>query len=303
MLVDEYGTRHLRTQIFTMADGRFLWRRRHLAGGTAGATAARGKSAEQLGSSRNVASAAFDGDTVTYTTPGAKSLARIVWPPSPVTFPPGLVMSAIGHALRDINGYTGPLDASGPPPALERLSQWLRGGRKEEGAARLHRLCTDRLGPTRLNTLVEWCHGGSPGTTGEVLLHGEPSLGLTVPDPDGRHAVLLTGESLSRGRPEHDAGWLLGELAEMADVESRNLPSESATSAFKVMAKAFLAGRGHTLDGALLCRSATLRRMAHLVDFAGNVGWSAGIAGYVDILAALIDEDGQTVFSPLELTA
>ncbi|MET8753104.1 hypothetical protein ABZW32_23810 [Streptomyces sp. NPDC004667] len=296
MLVDEYGTRHLRTRIFTTEDGRFLWHRTHLSAETTATTT-------PIVSSKNTAAATFAGNTVTYTAPGAKSLARIVWPPALVTFPLVPAMHAIGHALRDINGHTGPLDAAGPPPALARLTRWLRAGSEDEGAARLHRLCTDRMGPTRLNTLAEWCHAAAPGATGDVLLHGEPSLGLTVPTRDGGHAVLLTGESLSRGRPEHDAGWLLGELAEMADVAGRNLPGDSTASPFKIMAAAFRTARGPSLDDALLRRSATLRRMAHLLDFAGNVGWSEGVTHYADTLAALTDADGRTVLSPLEPTA
>ncbi|MER7508353.1 hypothetical protein ABTX82_08295 [Streptomyces lavendulae] len=293
MLVDEYGTRHLRTRIFTTEDGRFLWHRTHLAEAPAITTAA-------AVPSPNAAPATLDGNTATYTAPGATSLARIVWPPAPVTFPLIPAMTAVGHALRDINGHTGPLDTAGPPPALTRLTRWLRAGDEEEGPARLHRLCTDRMGPTRLNTLAEWCHAAAPGATGDVLLHGEPSLGLTVPAPDGCHAVLLTGETLSRGRPEHDAGWLLGELAEMADVAGRNLPGDSTTAPFKIMAAAFLTARGPAPDDTLLRHSATLRRMAHLLDFAGNVGWSEGITAYADTLTALIDADGRTVLAPLE---
>ncbi|MGO4458039.1 hypothetical protein AB4039_12130 [Streptomyces sp. M-16] len=293
MLVDEYGTKHLRTRIFTTEDGLFLWHRTHPAGTTATATGA-------VVSSRNTAPATIDGNTATYTAPGAKSLARMVWPPAPVIFPLAPAMSAVGHALSDINGHTGPLDTAGPPPALARLTRWLRAGGEEEGPARLHRLCTDRMGPTRLNTLAEWCRAAAPGTTGDVLLHGEPSLGLTVPAPDGRHAVLLTGETLSRGRPEHDAGWLLGELAEMADVAARHLPGDSTAAPFTTMAAAFLTARGHTPDNTLLRRSATLRRMAHLLDFAGNVGWSEGVTAYADTLAALVDDDGRTVLAPLE---
>ncbi|MFE1557401.1 hypothetical protein ACFW6V_20785 [Streptomyces sp. NPDC058734] len=317
MLVEEYGTSRLRTRILTAPDGRYLWQRTHLTGTPPDRTAHR------LAPSPNVAAATFDWDTETetetashtashtapytasYTAPGATSLARTVWPPAPAPFPLGPVMEAVAHALRDIRDIREsplPPGTTGPPPALDRLGRWLRTGAGPEGAVRLHRLCTDRLGPTRLATLAQWCRDAAPGGADDVLLHGEPSLGLTVPAPDGRHTVLLTGETLSRGRPEHDAGWLLGELAEMADVAARNLPDPSAPAPFRLMAGAFLTAYGAAPDDTLLCRSATLRRTAHLLDFACGVGWSAGIGTYADVLAGLAD-DARSVLAPLTAPA
>ncbi|WP_372408751.1 hypothetical protein [Streptomyces luteireticuli] len=299
MKVDEYGTGQLHTEIFATEDNCFLWRRRHLVGGTATAVAVGIRDAEFLDSSPHLAVGRPDGDTVVYTAPGSRSLARIIWPPAPAQLPPTAAMTTVGRALRDLNTCTTPLTAPGPPPALGRLSRWLRTGDGKDGAARLHQLCTDRMGPTQLRTLDDWCHAASAGTTGHVLLHGEPSLGLVVPGPDGHDTVLLTGESLCHGRPEHDMGWLLGELAEMADVAARHLP-DGTTTPFAAMAEALSAGRDWTPDPVLLGRTATLRRMAHLVDFAGHVGWSDGITGYVDTLAALVGDDGRTVLSPLQ---
>ncbi|MGE7385926.1 hypothetical protein ACQKM2_10680 [Streptomyces sp. NPDC004126] len=297
MLVEEYGTGRLRTRIFTAPDGSYLWHRTDLTGTPPHRFA-------HPFPSPNVAAATFDWDTETetetasYTAPGATSLARTVWPPAPAPFALGPVMEAVAHALRDIGRHPFPPGTAGPPPALDRLGRWLRTGAGPEGAVRLHRLCTDRLGPARLGTLAEWCRDAAPGGPDDALLHGEPSLGLTVPAPDGRHTVLLTGETLSRGRPEHDAGWLLGELAEMADVAARNLPDPSAPSPFRLMAGAFLTAHGAAPDDVLLCRSATLRRTAHLLDFAGSVGWSAGVSAYADALAALTD-DPRSVLAPL----
>ncbi|AZM89784.1 hypothetical protein [Streptomyces sp. W1SF4] len=300
MPVEEYGTSRLRTRVVTAPDGRYLWHRTHLTGTPPDRTAHR------LTPSPNVAAATFDWDTETetetasYTAPGATSLARTVWPPTPAPAPFALgpVMEAVARALRDIGRRPLPPGTTGPPPALGRLGRWLRTGAGPAGAVRLHRLCTDRLGPARLDTLAQWCRDAAPGGPGDVLLHGEPSLGLTVPAPDGSHTVLLTGETLSRGRPEHDAGWILGELAEMADVAARNLPDPSAPSPFRLMAGAFLTAYGAAPDDTLLCRSATLRRTAHLLDFAENVGWSAGVSAYADALAGLTDAP-RSVLAPL----
>ncbi|RST00479.1 hypothetical protein EF910_31760 [Streptomyces sp. WAC07149] len=314
MLVEEYGTSRLRTRVFTAPDGRYVWHRTHLTG------TAPDRTAHRLAPSPNVAAATFDWDTetetetasrtashpastasytVSYTAPGATSLARTVWPPTPAPAPFALgPVVAVAHALRDIGRSPLPPGTTGPPPALDRLGRWLRTGAGTEGAVRLHHLCTDRLGSARLATLAQWCRDAAPGGPDDVLLHGEPSLGLTVPAPDGRHTVLLTGETLSRGRPEHDAGWFLGELAEMADVAARNLPDPSAASPFRLMAAAFLTAHGSAPDDTLLCRSAALRRTAHLLDFAENVGWSAGVSAYVDVLAGLAD-DARSVIAPL----
>jgi hypothetical protein len=173
-----------------------------------------------------------------------------------------------------------------------------------EGAERLHELCRSRLGLRRLTVMREWCGALTEGGGSErhTVLHGEPTLGLVVPASDGSKSVLLTGETLSHGPPEFDVGWLLGELAEMADIARRHLPADARVPPFPSMAAALLEERADqdaVLGRALLGRVATLRRLAHAVDFAAYVGWNAGVEAYVETLTDLVDSDGQQTLTQI----
>ncbi|MFC9219971.1 hypothetical protein ACFT8W_04100 [Streptomyces hygroscopicus] len=249
------------------------------------------------------------GNTFSYLSPGDRSLAQTIWPPGRVSVTPELAtgaMQAVGRALRDLAAYrAGMPGVSAAPPALSRLDRWLRQGGTGENSTRLHELCRSRLGESRLRVLKEWCREPAEPAPGHVLLHGEPSLGLIVPAPDGPGAVLLTGETLSRGPREFDAGWLIGELAEMADVARHHLPAagELELPPFDTMAAALLEGCGGSMELTPLGRVATLRRLAHVVDFATYVGWNPGVGAYVEAIAELVDSDGRPALASTGLSA
>ncbi|MFD7505243.1 hypothetical protein [Streptomyces sp. NPDC059850] len=294
----EYGTRQLRTRITSREDGRFLWSRERLVAGPVPDAA---PAAPEVGP--YVLLGTRSGHTVDYLAPADQSLAHTVWPPGqgPVAPEPATAaMRAAGRALRDLAASRSAFPGvSGAPPALSRLVHWLREGGDGEGSARLHALCASRLGASRLDVLREWCRELTEPHRRPVLLHGEPSLGLIVPVPDGAGAgpgaVLLTGETLSLGPWEFDPGWLIGELAEMADIGRRHVPAERRTELppFDAMAAALLEARDDAPDLALLGRVATLRRLAHVVDFATYVGWNPGVGAYVEALADLVDGEGR----------
>ncbi|MFJ5222105.1 hypothetical protein [Streptomyces sp. NPDC088400] len=297
-----YETRQMRTRITPLVDGRFRWTRQRLAGGL---DTPPGQVTAGAGTSPYVLLGTRSADTVTYLVPGGRTLAEIVWPPDRFNGSSELATSALrstGRALRDLAACPAPFPGTpAPPPALTRLTRWLDGEGTEEGAVRLHKLCRSGLGAIRMRVLRDWCRAPAGHRERQVLLHGEPSLGLIVPVPDEPHAVLLTGETLSQGPPEFDVGWLLGELAEMADVARRHAltDGQGRPPRFDAMATALMAQRGPLPDLALLRRVATLRRLAHVVDFATYVGWNPGVEAYVEALAGLVDGDGRPALTAI----
>lgn len=69
------------------------------------------------------------------------------------------------------------------------------------------------------------------------------------------------------------------------------------------MAAALLEGCEGSVDFALLGRVATLRRLAHVIDFATYVGWNPGVGAYVEALADLVDGDGRPTLASTGLAA
>ncbi|MFD0266127.1 hypothetical protein ACFVGY_05945 [Streptomyces sp. NPDC127106] len=290
----EFGTRQMRTRIEPASPGWFRWTRTRLAGRLGppvpGGFPAPGAAAHVLVGTRS-------GQTTSYLCRGDLSLAHLVWPPGRSAVPPqaaAAALRAVGHALAGI-AHHAPLredGPTGPPSALLRLNSWLATGDGAGEAVRLYDLCRSLLGRRRLHDLRQWTDELTGPAAGSVLLHGEPSLGLVVLPREGAAApVLLTGESLARGPAEFDPGWILGELAEMADIARRHDAAGGTVELFGAMAAALLAARG-PLDTARLGRVATLRRLAHLVDFASYVRWTPGMEPSLEQLVHLVDEAG-----------
>ncbi|MEU9004139.1 hypothetical protein [Streptomyces sp. NPDC048551] len=200
------------------------------------------------------------------------------------------------HAVR-IPGSEGP--ALGPPPGLTRLRDWAR----REGELRERALAL--WGAGRMERLLDWADdlapeagtrpgtgpGAEPGTqpgaepAGRSLIHGWASLGALVPPARHGRAALLTGEDLAAGRPELDLGWLLGELVELAWAR----PPHDASDLQRVLLDAYGPGPDPVRTG----RSAVLRIVTHMQDFATYRGWDDELLGHIAFTAELIDEEGR----------
>ncbi|MFF3333703.1 hypothetical protein ACFYWX_29840 [Streptomyces sp. NPDC002888] len=291
-----FGTRQLRTRVEPAGAGRFRWTRTRLRGELGPAAPPGFPESEP-----HMVLGTRSGKDTAYLCRGDLSLAQLIWPPGRFNLPPSAAATATaaaGQALRRIADH--PSTALPPPPALTRLEAWLSTGEGPGEAPRLHTLTRAHLGVHRLQTLGAWIrdlHERPP-----VLLHGEPSLGLIVLPREGvSPPVLLTGESLSSGPPEFDTGWLLGELAEMADIAHRNAPHQDSVALLSTMAQSLLDARG-PLETPLLARVATLRRLTHLLDFAAHVNWNPGVESSLLQLASLIDEEGTSALDLLRVT-
>lgn len=202
-------------------------------------------------------------------------------------------LASAGRSLRALHAVPVPDDVPlGPPPGLTRLRAWA------DGSGELRRRTLAAWGPERLERLLGWAdqaapaEAAAPATTGPAttgarsLVHGWASVGALVP-PLGRggRVALLTGEDLAAGRPELDLGWLLGELVELAWAA----PPHDCSDLQRVLLDAY----GPGPDPVLVGRSAVLRVVTHMQDFATYRGWDDELLGYIAFTAELIDEEGR----------
>ncbi|MFD3326977.1 hypothetical protein [Streptomyces sp. NPDC058701] len=199
-------------------------------------------------------------------------------------------LASAGRSLRALHAVPVPDDvALGPPPGLTRLRAWA------DGSGELRRRTLASWGPERLERLLGWADQAAPASApaaaptpagARVLVHGWASVGALVP-PLGRggRVALLTGEDLAAGRPELDLGWLLGELVELAWAA----PPHDCADLQRVLLEAY----GPGPDPVLVGRSAVLRVVTHMQDFATYRGWDDELLGYIAFTAELIDEEGR----------
>lgn len=194
-------------------------------------------------------------------------------------------LAAAGRSLRALHAVPVPDEVPlGVPPGLARLRAWA------DGSGDLKRRALAVWGPERMERLLGWA-AQAAGTTGggprtRSLVHGWASVGALVP-PLGRggRVALLTGEDLAAGRPELDLGWLLGELVELAWAA----PPHDSADLQRVLLEAY----GPGPDPVLVGRSAVLRVVTHMQDFATYRGWDDELLGYIAFTAELIDEEGR----------
>ncbi|MFG2618959.1 hypothetical protein ACGFXC_15250 [Streptomyces sp. NPDC048507] len=290
----EYGTGLQTTRVFRAPDGGFLWWQGPgaQAGGPLTAPAA-----------ALVPRPPDGGAAALLTLPeevGGGLLHRVAGPASAAAwlrdFRPGartLVAHALASAARSLRALHavrvprpgGP--ALGTPPGLTRLRDWARGDGELRERALAH------WGAGRLERLLDWADdlspepGATPGTepAAGFLVHGWASLGALVPPASRGRSALLTGEDLAAGRPELDLGWLLGELVELAWAR----PPRDASDLQRALLDAYGPGPDPVRTG----RSAVLRIVTHMQDFATYRGWDDELLGHIAFTAELIDEEGR----------
>ncbi|MFD8980128.1 hypothetical protein [Streptomyces sp. NPDC059564] len=209
-------------------------------------------------------------------------------------------LASAARALRTLHAVPVPPPEElplGAPPGLGRLRDWAHGsGELREralacwGAERMERLLgwAADLAPDPVRDLVPApAHGPvqGPAPAARSLIHGWASLGALIPPLSRGRVALLTGEDLAAGRPELDLGWLLGELVELAWTTPHQNPAD--------LQRLLLEAYGPGPDPVLVGRSAVLRVVTHMQDFATYRGWDDELLGYIAFTAELIDEEGR----------
>ncbi|MCX5195984.1 hypothetical protein OOK31_19150 [Streptomyces sp. NBC_00249] len=194
-------------------------------------------------------------------------------------------LASTALALRTLHAVPLPPYAElplGAPPGLGRLRSWAHGS----GELRERTLAC--WGARRMERLLDWADAlapQAPSKDARSLIHGWASLGALVPPLSRGPVALLTGEDLAAGRPELDLGWLLGELVELA----WTTPHQNPVDLQRVLLEAY----GPGPDPVLVGRSAVLRVVTHMQDFATYRGWDDELLGYIAFTAELIDEEGR----------
>ncbi|MFF0552714.1 hypothetical protein ACFYUL_27580 [Streptomyces sp. NPDC004311] len=291
-VVAEYGTELQTTRVLRAPDGGFLWWH--------------GPGAQVPGpllapAARLVPLLPDDTGAALLTVPrraGAGLLHRVAGPASAAAwlrdFRPqarALVahsLVAAARALRALHAVPAPPPGSlplGAPPGLGRLRHWAR------GSGGLHERVLAHWGARRMERLLGWADDLAPDPAagrppaGLTPVHGWASLGALVPPLSRGRVALLTGEDLGLGRPELDLGWLLGELVELAWTTPHQEPGD--------LQRLLLDAYGSGPDPVRVGRSAVLRVVTHMQDFAAYRGWDDELLGYIAFTAELIDEEGR----------
>ncbi|MEV0583886.1 hypothetical protein [Nonomuraea sp. NPDC050310] len=187
-------------------------------------------------------------------------------------------LHAAGAALAALHRLPAPPEVTRPHPGVARLATWLATG---ESAPALHRAAAGRLGPARLDRLLDRC-ATLLGPPGGDLLHGAASLALIVPGPE---PALLSGEFLARGSGSLDVAWLLAELSELELAVAHGLaPALSAD--YEALRRAVQDGYGQpvAVEGLV-----PLRVLTHAHDYAAYVGWDPQLTKYLDIVADVME--------------
>lgn len=203
-------------------------------------------------------------------------------------------LASAARALRALHAVPAPPPGEPPlgaPPGLGRLRNWAH------GSGELRERALACWGPERMERLLGWADdlapdpaaaphpAAAPAPDGRSLIHGWASLGALVPPLSRGRVALLTGEDLAVGRPELDLGWLLGELVELAWTTPHQNPAD--------LQRLLLDAYGPGPDPVLVGRSAVLRVVTHMQDFATYRGWDDELLGYIAFTAELIDEEGR----------
>lgn len=313
--VSEFCTGYLRTRILPDGPG-FLWVRSPGAGRKGGFTAVPSAVRKSL-STADAVRAPFAGARIVlgaegggpdtgsvperrYRTESPYSLGHVLASPQAVPHQ----WEALPELLRHCGRRLGELHAQVPAPAAlaaprgtSRLADWLAGSTDLGHTARLRHQAGERLGEARLRRAAQWCSSLNAPTDEAVPLLGGLTLGSVVPTRSGEGCHVLAGEELARGPASYDLGWTLGELAEFRLLHFAGDQDGSAGADHCAKAGAALllghretAGQGPAaVDTASLARTAVLRILTHVHDFAAFVQWIDQVTLYLDLLADLID--------------
>ncbi|MGJ6962807.1 hypothetical protein ACSDR0_12945 [Streptosporangium sp. G11] len=321
---DSYGTGYVLTAIARSAEGDYRWSRRpgpHRGGALrtpdpavldAVRTAARGRVELTLPERADATGA-------TYRAGQSRSIAAMLLGPGTGESDADIAritadtLAETGAALARLHAVPLPGADLPSPDGLLRLLSWLRDGLGPGAAPDLHRRAAEMLGRDRMATVAAWCV--PPAEAPHVLLHGGPSLGILLPLTPGTHGGLLTGENLAAGPPESDMGWIIGELVELRASVHRfgsrrdldfdlfigrvlegytTAPDTSApdTAAPDLTALDTATPDTAALDLTAVGRTAALRFLTHLHDFAAYLKWHDVLVEYLRLVADVIDAAG-----------
>ncbi|MER6178215.1 hypothetical protein [Streptosporangium sp. NPDC001681] len=307
---DSYGTGYVLTTIARSAEGDYRWTRRpgpHRGGALrtpdpavldAARTAARGRVGLTLPEQA-------DATGMTYRTGQARSIAAMLLGPrsgesdADIARITADTFVETGAALARLHAVPLPRADLPSPDGLLRLLSWLQDGLGPGAAPDLHRHATEMLGRDRMATVAAWC---VPVTEApHALLHGGPSMGILLPLTPDMDGGLLTGENLAAGPPESDVGWIIGELVELG-ASIRRFGTRRDFD-FDMFIGRVLEGYTAALDLAAVGRTAALRFLTHLHDFAAYMKWHDVLVEYLKLVADVIDAAGagQLLPSPGEV--
>ncbi|MEU9103133.1 hypothetical protein AB0D54_01975 [Streptomyces xanthophaeus] len=289
-----FGTPKLRTRI-DPADGAFLWHRTRMYASTCAPPD--GVPGIWLRALRR------SGNTFTYKIAAAASAAElIVTGASRETRPHGALCASLaeaGDAVRE-RAAAKPAAGSAPPPlGSVQISRWIASATGPGASRDLHGRLLASIGSKRMGELRAWADSIAREHPAHIALHGELSLAAVFPQRDGSTAILY-GESIARGPVEYDAGWLLGELAELSDVSMRNGNTAYAEK-IGCHARSFLKPLLPVLDRETLGRCIVLRRLMHVIDYASFFGMGS-LDSYIEEMPELVDSSGSHTLARMEIT-
>ncbi|GAA2003844.1 hypothetical protein GCM10009799_33750 [Nocardiopsis rhodophaea] len=295
-VIAEYGTAFMHTQVTELGGGAFAWSRTpgpaNPAGGTPLSPAAREAAHDTDDAGVSLVLPERRNGSLRYILPAPFSSARHLHSTDERALSAVVEgLRATGITLRRLHRRAPPPRAATVPPGLRRLAAWLDGAERPTAAIRLRSRARRRLGSARLERVRQWCE--CVGTPDSVLsfLHGEPSLGRLVLAETPASGGMLVENEFTRGPAAFDLGWLIGELVELDLAAAQGLGTARRLDYGKA-ARAFTNGYGELPEPLVLDRSAALRVLTHVHDYAAYVGWHEDLEGYVEILAELIDGDG-----------
>ncbi|CAL9278637.1 hypothetical protein [Streptomyces sp. SudanB91_2054] len=306
-LVDAYGTRLTRTQVFRRPDGAgYRWVRSggpdRLTAPSAPSDAVRARIRALPRSPLPFALPQRHGRELHFFADGTESLANILMTrPPEVAYPLAeRLLTELARSLARLHSVPAHGLSGDRHPGVLRLSQWLAsgtgrswaGGCGDDEADRLFPVARRLLGKARLERLEEWCLRFLAESPEAVLLHGKPGTGLIVPPTRAGMPVLLLGEDMAAGPPCLDVGWVLGELAELRQViRVRHGTDEAAR--WSALGRAFVAGCAWPLPEEA-GMAATLGILTHVRDFCAYVRWDEDwVSVVLEAVAEETDRNGQ----------
>lgn len=194
-------------------------------------------------------------------------------------------MAELGALVRRLHDRLPPV-ATAPPPALDRLREWLDGPALFEVHGATRSVVRARLGEDRWSLLASWLEQLSAPTAAPVLAHGWLGLGQCAGDPSRIRVELILGEDVGSGPWQLDVGWLAGQLLELRHF----LASPASAPQFDELLAAWFDGYGRRPDEHVH-RAAVLDVALHVHDFSAYFRVAEGEpAGWADLLVRLIDE-------------
>ncbi|MFD9475612.1 hypothetical protein [Streptomyces nojiriensis] len=288
-----FGTPKLRTRIDPAGDG-YLWHRTRMYAST-------GAPPDGVGGVWHAA-ARRSGNTFTYLLPDASSAADLIVPGAGRAAQEHAhacaALAGVGRALR-VHAEARPPAGTAPAPlGAVQIVRWITAPADTAAGEGLRAGLSAAVGTQRMERLHAWADALTRTSRSAISLHGELSLAAVIPRRGGIPAVLY-GESISRGPLEYDAGWLLGELAELNDLSVLGGNRDDGEH-LGCHARSFAHPIASLLDPEILGRCVVLRRLMHIIDYARFFG-TGPLARYIDDMPELIDSSGMNTLARMSI--